>query len=342
MKRSFLIRVDEDVLNRWRVAAHRTGARSLNAWIVAGANAAATASAGGRNEMISVNIGASQERKPLENLLNDFGRIGGPTEYGWHTFEPSFRCWREAYFTNTKTEANHNPNSSFALAVGTIVHEFLAAYYTTFMPEKTFTPNGEKSPEALYTMLCTNGYADEANEAKRLFDAYLKKYDGKDSYLAEGVKIIAIEHHVKRTFPWGDPYTARADMVLKMPDGYWLVDHKTTAARTTEFVEGWQAEPGIIGLMWACQEEFKPLRGVSINGIVKTKVPDFDRFMYALDERMVSGFLDMMRFHSAEKAVARLAGYPPNFSACFRKMGSHVGKCRFFSRCVYGMEQNGC
>ena len=126
-------------------------------------------------------------------------------------------------------------------------------------------------------------------------------------------------------------------MVLKLPDGYWIVDHKTTAARTTEFVEGWQVEPGIIGLMWACQPVFSPVRGVSINGVIKTKVPDFDRFMYAADERMLADFVNMMQYKSVEAGVARLANYPPNYAACFRKMGAHVGKCRFFSRCVYGM-----
>jgi len=133
------------------------------------------------------------------------------------------------------------------------------------------------------------------------------------------------------------PYTARADMVLKLPDGYWLVDHKTTAARTGEFVEGWQVDPGIIGLMWACQPLFSPIRGVSINGVIKTKVPGFDRFMYALDQRMVDDWLAMMRYNMADKGIARLADWPPNFWACFRKMGPRVGKCRFFERCVYGV-----
>ena len=285
-----------------------------------------------------VGLSIPKDRQSLETLLNSFGRIGGPTEFGWHTHEPSFRCWREHHFNASEPTAGRTLGSQFALAVGTIVHEFLAAYYQSFITAKTFTPSGEKGPEALYELLCTNGYTDEANEARRLYEAYRSKYDGKDSYLAEDVKIIAIEHRVLRTFPWGQPYTARADMVLKLPDGYWLVDHKTTAARTTEFVEGWQVEPGIIGLVWACQEEFKPIRGVSINGVIKTKVPDFDRFMYAMDERMLADFVSMLRYKAVEEGVARLAGYPPNFAACFRKMGPHVGKCRFFSRCVYGME----
>lgn len=292
-----------------------------------------------------VGLSIPKERQSLETLLNEFGRAGGPTEYGWHTHEPSFRCWREHRLNASEPTAGRTFGSQFALAVGTIVHELLAAYYQSFIVDgngngngKTFTPSGEKGPEALYELLCTNGYTDEANEARRLYEAYRSKYDGKDSYLAEDVKIMAVERLVRRDFPWGQPYTARADMVLRLPDGYWIVDHKTTAARTTEFVEGWQVEPGIIGLMWACQPEFAPIRGVSINGVIKTKTPDFDRFMYAMDERMIADFVAMLRYKWAEANVANLAGWPPNFAACFRKMGPHVGKCRFFSRCVYGME----
>lgn len=286
-----------------------------------------------------IGISIPKERRSLEELLNSFGRKGGPTEFGWHTSEPSFRCWREHHLIQTLPE-NRAPGQQFALAVGTIVHEFLALYYSSFITGQTSRANEEMRTEALYEYLCANEYVEETNEARRLYEAYRSKYNGKDSYLAEDVKIIDIEHRVQRTLPWGQPYTARADMVLKMPDGYWIVDHKTTAARTAEFVEGWQIEPGIIGLMWACMEEFQPIRGVSINGLIKTKEPDFDRFMYAMDKRVVDDWLKMMQYKAAEAVVARLAGWPPNFTACFRKMGSRVGKCRFFSRCVYGLEGN--
>jgi hypothetical protein len=286
---------------------------------------------------VVISIGIDTARKPLEELLNESGRFGGPTEFGWHTREASFRCWREHHLVSSE-QPNPAARRQYALAVGTIVHEFLAAYYAAHIQTgQTSRLDGEMQPQQLYINLVSNGYSDEAIEAKRIFDAYLVKYNNKDSYLTEDVKIIAIEHHVRREFPWGPTHTARADMVLKMPDGYWIVDHKTTAARSAEFVEGWQIDPGILGLLWACETEFQPIRGVSINGIIKTKTPDFDRFMYAKDDRMINDYLAMMQFKSNEEKRAEDEGWPPTFSACFRKMGPHVGKCRFFERCVYGV-----
>lgn len=286
--------------------------------------------------MIKVEI--DQGTKSLEEAIVAFGRIGGPTEYGWHTHEPSFRCPREHHLTNL--EANQKTGSNgkqFALGVGTVFHEFLASYYAEFISEKPPTDGGDTSPEALYAYLCANGFSDVANEAKRLYDGYKRRYDGHDSYLSEDVRIIAVEHHVRRDFPWGQPYTARADVVIHQPDGYWIVDHKTAAARTVEFVEGWQIQPGIIGLVWACVPEFSPIRGVSINGVIKTKTPDYDRFQYVVDDRTIEDWLAMMRYKWSELKEAEKAGWPPNFAACFRKMGPRVGKCRFWNRCVYGV-----
>lgn len=285
---------------------------------------------------MGIKVDIDPNRVPLEQLLNASGRFGGPTEFGWHTREPSFRCWKEHHIVKTQ-QPGQLGNRQYALSVGTIVHEFLAAYYDSFVQlGQTSRPAGGIQPDVLYQTLVSNGYAEEATEAKRVFDAYLVKYNGKDGYLATDVKIIAVEHHVQRMFPWGQPHTARADMVLHMPDGYWVVDHKTTVARTTEFIEGWQIDPGILGLMWACEPEFNPIRGVSINGLIKTKTPDFDRFMYAKDDRMIEAWLAMMQYKCKEEKLAAEHDWPQNFSACFRKMGPHIGKCRFFSRCVYG------
>jgi len=45
MKKTFLVRVEQQELERWRRVAKAEGARSLNAWIVAAAVRAANAAA---------------------------------------------------------------------------------------------------------------------------------------------------------------------------------------------------------------------------------------------------------------------------------------------------------
>jgi hypothetical protein len=280
-------------------------------------------------------LGIGPERVSLEKVLNDFGRFGGPTEYGWHTIEPMFRCWRE--YDCSKNPTIPLPASrSIALAVGTIFHEFMAAYYSTALVNPV--PD-LKSPEEIYEALCTNGYTEEANEARRLYEAYRFKYDGNDSYLSPGVRLHAVEHHIRRDLPFGRPYTVRLDLVMERSDGFWICDHKTTGQRSQEFTEGWQVDPSVIGMFWAAGGVFKPLRGVSINGVIKTKTPGFERIMFAVDERMVGDWLQMLECRFTERQSAEKMKWPPNLAACFRKMGAHVGKCRYFERCVYGVTE---
>ena len=266
----------------------------------------------------------------LDEILVAFGRIGGPTEHGWHTLEPMFSCWR---LHNFKKNATSNGHTSKALAVGSILHEFLAIYYAPHIIDLASRPKIAGSVDSLYNHIKQTEYSEEADEAKRLLDAYLSYYEGRDGYLSKSVEIVGIEVPLQRTLPWGAPYTVRLDMVLKLPDGYWAVDHKTTWAKTTEFVEGWQVDPGIIGAMWAASETFSPLRGASINGVIKTKVPEFDRFTFAFDEGITADWQRMLEYKMAEQPLARLAGWPPNFKACFGKWG----RCGYFERCVYGV-----
>lgn len=270
------------------------------------------------------------QHKSLDEILVAFGRIGGPTTYGWHTLEPMFTCWRLHSF---KKDATYAGRTSKALAVGSILHEFLAILYTPHVVDRAARAKTAGSAEALYNHIRQTEYAEEADEARRLFDAYLAYYGGRDGYLSKSVEIVGIEVPLQRDLPWGAPYTVRPDMVLKLADGYWVVDHKTTWAKTTEFVEGWQVDPGIIGLMWVASETYKPLRGASINGVIKTKSPEFDRFTFAYDEHIVGDWMKMLEYKAAEMPLARLAGWPPNFKACFGKWG----RCGYFERCVYGV-----
>lgn len=264
----------------------------------------------------------SPASKSVEELIEEFGRIGGPTEHGWHTKEPKFRCWRE-YRLMSSGRRPPGEQKSDALSLGSLVHELLASYYRGDL---------EQWREDLLRRIADGGYAEIASEASRLFGAYLSRWRI-DPFLEDGGKrIVDIERRIERQLPWGEPYTARVDMVLRFADGYWVVDHKTSSAMTVDFVEGWQTDPSIIGILWCALRFYRPLRGMIINGIVKTKEPQFDRFRFALDRRMVRHWLAMMRYKFAEEQLARLAGWPPNMASCIRR----YGRCSYFAYCVYG------
>ena len=271
---------------------------------------------------------------PLDKVLSEHGRIGGPTPHGWHTFEPMFSCWRMYHLGNT--QPRQEARTDKALAVGILLHELLAIYYKAAKTGGTYNDT-QPAVDTLLALVSSTGYQEEAAETKRLYDGYRKRYEGNDGYISPSVRIVAVEDPIRRDFPWGDPYTIRLDLVLQLPDGYWIADHKTTWGRSTEFIEGWQIDPSVLGMLWAAQEKYSPLRGASINGVIKTKEPDYDRFTFAYDTRIVADWLRMMEYKSAERRIAALAGWPPNFKACFGK----YRKCGYFEQCVYGVEASG-
>lgn len=268
-------------------------------------------------------------RKTVDEILAEMGRRGGPTERGWHTRQAQFYCPREAAFD---ARAGGVHIESMPLAVGSIVHEYLAEHYACYMEDRSLDEAKAKA-ERTHELLCEAGHEDAANEARRLYFGYRAKYAVDDEYVRRG-KIVGVEKKLYRELPWGDMYTVRADVVVECPDGFLIVDHKTSSKDDSEFREGWVVDPGMLGLEWASSKFFKPIIGYSINGLVKTATPKYARMFFAASPRLVRDWLGMMRYRYLERQVATMAGNPPNFAQCLRR----YGKCSWFTECVYGMK----
>jgi hypothetical protein len=291
--------------------------------------AAPPAAAGGIGDFSALWPADGTKRRSVDDILQEVGRRGGPTEHGWHTRQAQFYCAREAAFNARAGEVNEDRMS---LSVGSITHEYLAEHYACHMEGR---PLGDAlaKMERTHALLCEHGHTDAANEARRLYVGYRVKYEHEDEYVRRG-KVIGVEKKLYRQLPWGDMYTVRADVVVECPDGILIVDHKTSTKDDSEFREGWAVDPGMLGLEWASSKFYKPIIGYSINGLIKTATPKYARMFFAASQRLVRDWLAMLRYRHLERQIAAIAGNPPNFSQCLRR----YGKCAWFTECVYGMK----
>ncbi len=264
----------------------------------------------------------------VDDVLALVGRRGGPSEYGWHTLAAGFYCAREAHFN---AFAPTGDEDSMALAVGSVAHEYLAEHYACHMEGRPLAEAREKV-EKTHALLHKHGYEKAADEARRIYYAYWTSYvEGYDWYAAQG-KVVAVEKKMYREFPWGQRYSCRADVVIHMPDGYLIVDHKT-AREEKQISDDWALDPGMIGLEWVAPKYYRPIIGYSINGVVKLKQPKFKRVSFASSRRLVRDWLAMMKYRHLEQQIAEQAGYPANFAQCVRR----YRRCQWFGLCVHGL-----
>lgn len=287
--------------------------------------------AGGEGALMPLHT-FGDDRQPVEKILAEMGgeRKGGPTPYGWHTHAASFRCPREAAL-----DAKEGGGvESHAIDVGGVIHELLAIYYEG---RRTGAQDWRAEGERLLTAVREGGHSEVAEECARYWTNYLIRYGTYDDYL-ERYEVVAVEQLLERTFPWGEPYTARADLVLKGADGYVIVDHKSTGRRDiSAWLEGFVIEPELLGLIW-CSRKYRPIAGYAINGIVRHKdavkqlAHGYERIFFRVAPKLIRDWLRMMRWKYAVQPMLAMVGDVPSFELCNRR----YGRCRYFERCVYG------
>jgi hypothetical protein len=267
-------------------------------------------------------------REPADEILARFGRRGGPSAYGWSKREGSYACSRRG-----KWEAKYGrpAGSSRALVVGSVVHEYLAEWYSAVL-EGRLLSEAEDKILAMHEALVEGGYETEADIAWRCWAGYRVKYAAVDSYLV-GQQIVSVEQELKRDFPWGGTFTARADLVIKAPDGYIVVDHKTNDRLDGWFAESWMLSPQMLGLQYVAARAYRPIVGYSINGIIKTKPPKYTRNLFVSSPRLVRDWMRMMRYREAEARMAAAAGHVPNLAVCWSRY-----RCPFWECCAHGTD----
>ncbi|MFH1475801.1 MAG: PD-(D/E)XK nuclease family protein [Chloroflexota bacterium] len=280
---------------------------------------------------------AGQPFETVDAVLLRLGRLGGPSRHGWHTREAGWRCPRAAAYIAAGSSI---PPVGEAALIGSVVHEYLAGYYLSCsdLPARPTRADHADQVERIHEALLEAGHEKVAEEARRLYSAYVVRYgrDGEDSYLRFG-DVVSVEGEFRRDLPWGEPYTGRVDLLVSGDGGTLVVDHKVTGRKDRRFLWGWRVSPQMLGLQWMGRGLWKGPIQASINGIIRTKEIEFNRRDVSHDDSTVKDWVRMMHYRHVEREVAKAAGSPPDFMACF----AGWQMCPFIDACAYGEEPGG-
>lgn len=267
---------------------------------------------------------------------------GGPTQYGWHVVADWLRCPLRAHLRYDRRVLASQ--ESVALQVGSLVHALLAVQYYP----------GLSSPghdTILHEVEAAGAEPAVVSEALRLIHGYNDRVGLHGDAITNLGEVLATE--VEVTVPSNadstrDVYTARLDLVLraKASGRIIILDHKTTAARTADVVDGWALNGGLLGGVWAANKslafrrQFAVPRGqtisdLAVNLIVKTKTPQYELFQYVVTRGMLAEFSRVLASATQlKRTYAWSRMYPRTFSCIGR-----FGRCEYWDYCLTGSKQ---
>ncbi len=263
-------------------------------------------------------------------------RLGGQSSgSGWSNVSLFQRCpyaWKRRYIQPLKVE-NFGIVAEFpALAIGTLVHTFLAVHYT-----RMIVPGYPLTADDINQRIRELG-CDPAiyGEAWRVFNAYRLYYQH------ESIQPLAIEFDLR------DPRTnhsCRFDLIAFFPDerpgmlpGTYNVEHKTTSQFSADNLEGWHGDGEILGQvdLWDrlhLERRFGPLRGVIVNLLGKQKEPKFHRTIVAPTSFTIDQHRNDLRNWNGRIQLAKaINDFPRSRNNCIGR----YGKCSLWEHCNKG------
>lgn len=270
----------------------------------------------------------------LEGIFADanLARLGGvSTGRGWSSFSVFQRCpyaWRRKYVQKIKpTFLVESPS----LAIGTLVHTFLAVYYTC-MVDKSYP----LTAESIYDKLKVTCNPEFVDKSWQMFTCYRLFYQN------EVITPLAVEYDLK------DPRTGescRYDLIAYFPEsiagrpaGTYLLEHKTASRFDADALEGWANDGEVIGevALWkrlGLDFRFGKLQGVVVNLLGKHKEPQFHRTLVAPESWQIDAHLDDLRRWEGLIQLARSSdNFPRSRNGCIGR----YGRCDYFDHCATG------
>lgn len=259
-------------------------------------------------------------------------RLGGVSSgRGWSSFSTFQRC---PYAWNRKYQLKAKPSflvESPSLAIGSLIHAFLAIHYTRMMDGSY-----PLQPEQLYELALRKADPKFVDEAWRVFTAY------RIFYIHEVVQPIAIEHDLR------DPRTSEScrydgvfyypESIAGRPSGTYIVEHKSASRFDSDTLDGWVNDGEVIGevALWhklGLDHRFGKLQGVLVNILGKHKEPQFHRTWVAPESWQIKGHLDDLRRY---EGLIQLARSSNNFPRARQGCIGRYGRCDYFDHCATG------
>lgn len=211
-------------------------------------------------------------------------RLGGrSTGSGWSNVSLFQKCpyaWKRRYSEPLKLEHFGVEVEIPNLAIGSLVHTYLAVYYM-----RMIVHDYPLTPEMINQRVREWGCNPKLyEEGWRLFQGYALYYQH------EEIMPLAVEYNLR------DPRTndsCRYDLIAFFPKdrpgmlaGTYALEHKTTAKFDANTLDGWHGDGEVLGqvLHWErlhLDKKFGPLRGVVVNLLGKQKEPQFHRTIVA-------------------------------------------------------------
>jgi hypothetical protein len=261
-------------------------------------------------------------------------RLGGQsTGRGWSQVAQFQRC---PYAWNLKYRSVKKPTMLFgepaALAIGTLIHTFLAVQYQKMIDEAY-----PLTPEIIYEGTKRLANPEHVEESWRVYSAYRVYYS------MDVIQPLAVEYDLK------DPRTGescRFDMIAYFPEtvedrlpGTYICEAKSASRFDRDTLEGWINDGEIIGqvALWkrlGLDLRFGKLRGVIINILGKQpKHPQFARITVAPETWQIEGHLDdLKRWEGLIQLATSSNSFPRARSGCI----SRYGRCQFWDHCSTG------
>lgn len=270
----------------------------------------------------------------LDQLFAEAGvpRLGGiSTGRGWSSYAAAQRCfylWRKRYVEKVRPPL---VSEGETLAVGTLVHTFLALFYANMLGDYA-----QITPQGCYAYLIERANPAFVKEGWRIFSAY-RLY-----YAHEHLQPLAVEYDLKH------PRTGescRYDLIAFLPKatpgrlaGTYVFEHKTSGRFDWDTLDGWANDGEVIGeaALWktlGLDKRFGPLRGVIVNILGKQQEPKFHRTTIAPESFLVQAHLDDLRRWDGLLALCKATNnWPRSRANCINRFG----RCDWWEHCTTG------
>lgn len=252
-------------------------------------------------------------------------RLGGQsTGRGWSSFSLFQRCphaWRRRYLDNTQRPSGLYIESP-SLAIGSLIHTFLALYYTGMMED---SPYRVLTPEMAYERLRARANPEFVGEAWRVFVSYVLWYQH------ENIIPLAVEFDLR------DPRThesCRYDLIAYFPEerpnflpGTYIVESKSASRFDKATLDGWANDGECLGevALWqrmGLDKRFGPLRGLIVNILGKQKEPKFHRTLVAPSSMQLASHLsDLKRWEGLMNLAKSMNQFPRARNGCIGRYG---------------------
>lgn len=271
--------------------------------------------------------------KSWEECLEPGEKLGGPSPFGSSKWQDFKEC---PYLYYLKHVLRYRPEEfNTALEVGGLFHEALAKYFDGWLDGATLKECRMRAFDIVNR--AGEPAPDIANKVRFLIECWMTMYHKTPYSFVE--RVIDVENLVSKKEPF--EYSARLDLLLEVPGGVEIMDHKTARMYDSRMLMSYRLEPQFLGHMWLWEgspqeREFGPLKKYTVDLVTKTKTPTLDLVdvpinrarLKAWQMEMQEHWVWFKRYQRGVRNWPQCTGYQCRFCDAFEHCSSDDGNLR--------------